>query len=212
VVVTSLPSIDAPGSDPLPSNVLYLGPLLEPPGPDAGWSPLWPAGDARPLVAVCLGTTPMGEQETLQRVLDAAGELDVRVLVTAGSHLHPEAFTVPDNAAMVRYVRHAAVLPGARLLVTHAGLGSVSAALTFAVPMVCMPLGREQPQNAARVAALGAGRVLPPTAAVAEIAGAIGTVLGDPDYRAAAGRVAAEIAAATADDAAARRLEALASR
>jgi UDP-N-acetylglucosamine:LPS N-acetylglucosamine transferase len=58
-------------------------------------------------------------------------------------------------------------------VVTHAGLGSVVAALAHGVPMVCLPLTREQPENAQAVVRLGAGRALRPDAGVDEIAAAI---------------------------------------
>ena len=47
-------------------------------------------------------------------------------------------------------------------MVTHAGLGSVAGAMTFGVPLVCMPVERDQPLNAQRVTDLGAGVALDP--------------------------------------------------
>jgi UDP:flavonoid glycosyltransferase YjiC (YdhE family) len=47
--------------------------------------------------------------------------------------------------------------PRASLAVTHAGLGTVHAALAAGVPLVCIPDGRDQGDNAARVVAAGAG-------------------------------------------------------
>ena len=61
---------------------------------------------------------------------------------------------------------------------------------------VWLPLFADQPYNAARVAALGAGTtVADGTAAAGRIGAAVGTVLGDPAYRASAQRIAAEIGA-----------------
>lgn len=210
VLVATIDEIDGAAAVPVAGNVHYVGPLLEGPGADAGWSPPWPAGDLRPLVLVCLGTTPMGEAAALQRVIDAVRAVPLRVLVTAGPHLDPAAFDIPDNVVITGYVRHAAVLPEARLLVTHAGLGSVSAALAFGVPMVCLPLGREQPANAARVLALGAGQRLEPAAAPADIRRAIDGVLTEPGYRNRARALAAKIADVVAADPAVRIVESMA--
>jgi hypothetical protein len=156
--------------DPVQADAVYVGPVLEhaPPGP--------PALDA-PLVVVSLGTTDMGEGPLLQRVLDALADAPLQVQATVGAHLDPTSFEVPDNASVTGYVPHAAVLPHAAALVTHAGLGSVLAALSFGVPMVCLPLGREQPANAAAVERLGAGRVLPPDAGAGSIRAAVAGVL-----------------------------------
>jgi UDP:flavonoid glycosyltransferase YjiC (YdhE family) len=57
----------------------------------------------------------------------------------------------------VTYVPHRAVFPHAALVVTHAGWQTVNAALADGVPLVCIPDGRDQPDNAARVLACGAG-------------------------------------------------------
>ena len=74
-----------------PSNVRYVGPVLEGPGPDDGWRPPG-VDDGRPLVVVGLGTTPMDEGPVLQRVLSALADAPVRVIATVGDHLDPDDF------------------------------------------------------------------------------------------------------------------------
>lgn len=54
------------------------------------------------------------------------------------------------------------------------------------VPLVCIPQGREQPLNAERVAACGAGINLPADAAPKAIADAVEALLGNPSFRNAA--------------------------
>jgi hypothetical protein len=61
----------------VPANATYVGPIIEPEGPDGGWSP-----PPRSLVVVSLGTTDMGEGPVLQRVLDGLAPLPVDVLAT----------------------------------------------------------------------------------------------------------------------------------
>jgi UDP:flavonoid glycosyltransferase YjiC (YdhE family) len=170
VLVTAPRELDAPGE--LPSNVVYAGALFEGPGDDAGWRP--PGGDG-PLVAVSVGTAgdPAAETELLGRILDALAQLPVRGFVMLADYIDRHVLRPPDNVTLAGYVRHAAVLPHAGLLVTHAGLGSVVAALACGVPMVCLPLTREQPENAEAVVRLRAGRALRPDASVGEIAAAI---------------------------------------
>jgi UDP:flavonoid glycosyltransferase YjiC (YdhE family) len=170
VLVTAPRELDAPGE--LPSNVAYAGALFEGPGDDAGWQP--PRGDG-PLVAVSVGTAgdPAKETELLGRILGALGQLPVRGFVMLADYIDPHVLRPSDNVTLAGYVRHAAVLPYAGLLVTHAGLGSVVAALAHGVPMVCLPLTREQPENGHAVVRLRAGRALRPDASVGEIAAAI---------------------------------------
>jgi UDP:flavonoid glycosyltransferase YjiC (YdhE family) len=86
------------------------------------------------------------------------------------------------------------VLPDCALVITHAGLGTVMAALAHGVPLLCLPMGREQHDNAARVAACGAGCVLTPDADMGAISQAICTMLAAPEYRTAARHMATTIA------------------
>jgi UDP:flavonoid glycosyltransferase YjiC (YdhE family) len=93
---------------------------------------------------------------------------------------------VAANVEVVRYVPHDRVLPFASLVVTHAGLGTVMTTLAHGVPMVCVPLGRDQFFNAARVAALGVGRGLDANADERAIAAAVRAVIDDDEMRRAA--------------------------
>ena len=171
----------------------YLGPLMEPPGPDADYAPL---PGSNPLVVVGLGTTPMDEVPVLERLLEAIGNLDVaRFLVTVGEHLDPRTFPEPRNTVVTTYLRHAAVLPDATAVVSHAGLGTTIAAAVHGLPMLCLPLGRDQPGNARRVVELGIGHVVAMDASVAELEEALIRFLADPDIRTRARELAVEIAA-----------------
>jgi UDP:flavonoid glycosyltransferase YjiC (YdhE family) len=187
VLVTAPEGLDVAAER--PANVRYVGAALQASGPDAGWRPPGADGDG-PLVVVSLGTTQMDEGPVLQRVLDALADQAVRVVATVGEHLYPSDFTVPANAVVLDQVRHAAVLPWASAVVTHAGLGTVLAALAHGVPLLCLPLGREQPANAAAVERVGAGTCLDPSASPADIAAAVDRLLTDPEPRLAAQRLA----------------------
>jgi len=78
--------------------------------------------------------------------------------------------------------------------------------------VVALPLGRDQLDNAARVAHHGAGLRLKPKASAEAIAKALRRVLDEPSFAANAERLAAAIAAETAEDRAADELETLAER
>jgi MGT family glycosyltransferase len=181
VLVTCPAEVDIVMPD-ISASVRYVGAAMQP--ADTLWTerrhPDWP------LVVVSLGTTPMREEELVQRVLDALADEPVEVLALLGDHLRPESFRAPANSLVRGYVRHASVFPAADLVVTHGGLGTVLAALRYGVPMLCLPLGREQPENAAAVERLGAGKVLATDASPDDIRGAVGELLGVDVYRLAA--------------------------
>ncbi|HEU5263782.1 MAG TPA: nucleotide disphospho-sugar-binding domain-containing protein, partial [Gaiellaceae bacterium] len=81
------------------------------------------------------------------------------------------------------------VLGHAAAVVGHGGAGTTLGALAAGVPLVVVPLFADQPWNAARVAAVGAGIVAP----VDGIRAAVERVLGEESYAAAERRVAAEM-------------------
>ena len=205
VLVLTSPAFDFPAQ--LPANVEYVGPQLDPPAPMPDWESPWPAGNDRPLVVVGLSTTHQAHDPLLERIVAALATLPVRALVTTGGATLRS--TPPDNIHVARFVPHAQVLPGAAAVVTHAGLGTVHAALAHGLPLVCLPIGRDQPDNAARVKSHGAGLRLSPTSSPAEIRAAVERVLGDPAYAASARRLGAAFLEERPADRALRALEAL---
>ncbi len=87
----------------------------------------------------------------------------------------------------------------------------MTGALAHGLPMVLLPMGADQPHNAARCRALGVARVLDAVRATPEkVRDAVSTVLGDPAYRRAAERMRAEIAALPGPEHAVTLLEQLA--
>jgi len=83
------------------------------------------------------------------------------------------------------------------VVITHAGLNTVLESLAEGVPMVALPLGNDQPGEAARVAAYGAGVVIPQKKLSAKkLRVAVLAVLTDERYRLAARRLKKAIAEA----------------
>jgi MGT family glycosyltransferase len=192
ILVLTSAAFDFPGR--LPANARYVGAQLDDPAWAQPWEP--PTDDDRPFVLVAMSTTFMDHVEHLQRVVTALGRLDVRGLVTTGPAIDPDQIRAPDGVQVVRSAPHSAVLPHADVLVTHGGHGTLMKALVAGVPVVCTPVGRDQPENAARVVYHGAGvRVTKKKASPATIAAAVQRVLGDPSYRQAAARLGERIRA-----------------
>ena len=110
---------------------------------------------------------------------------------------------------VVRSAPHAQVLEQAAAVVTHAGHGTVIKALAHGVPVVALPIGRDQPDVAARLVASGAGLRLRPGSPPRRIAAAVERVLGEPAFGTAAARLGGAIAGEVAQDRAVAELEAL---
>jgi UDP:flavonoid glycosyltransferase YjiC (YdhE family) len=88
-------------------------------------------------------------------------------------------------------------------MVCHGGSGTVTMGLAGGVPMAVLPLFADQPWNAERVDALGAGIDLGGgPAGIAGLREAVVRLTGDPSYRSSAQRIAAEMRALPPVDAA----------
>lgn len=184
---------DAPTSIAPPPNLRHPGFLV----PTAAASDAFAAGDGEPLVLVSLSTTDMGQGPLLQTILDGLDGEAVRGVVTTGGQRFGPVLRVPANVEVHDHLPHPAVLPHAAAVITHAGMGTIAAALSHGVPIVSTPIARDQPLNASRVEAVGAGLTVPAaTATPDEIRAALDRVLADRGYRAAAQLVADASAAA----------------
>jgi len=117
------------------------------------------------------------------------------VIVATGEHIDPsELGPQPDTVMVHRFVHQQQILVSCSVVVCHGGSGSVLDAIRFGLPMILLPLGADQPLNAARCRDLGCAVVLRADRATgAEIAGAVGRVLTEVSYRDAARRLQAEL-------------------
>jgi MGT family glycosyltransferase len=192
-----------------PEHVRFVGPRLD----DPSWAGevSLPQGDDQ-LVLVGLSSTFQDQRATLERIAAALGTLPVRGLLTTGPAIDPATLAAPPNVRVERSAPHGAVLPHVSVTVTHAGHGTVVKSLAAGVPLVCVPMGRDQNEIARRVQVAGAGVTVRPGASSRAIAAAIRRVLRDPSYRRAAGRLADAIASETETDRAVAELEDMADR
>lgn len=194
----------------LPANVRYVGPQVDDPAWADAWRSPWPADHPDPLVVVSLSTTPQGQTGVLQRVVDALEGMPVRALVTTGPAVDPQSILAPANVVVRRSAPHARVFPEASGVITHAGHGTVIRALAAGVPLLCLPMGRDQPDIAARVVHHGVGLRLSPRAGTAALRKSIARLLEDPRFRERAEQLSGVIAEEVRNDEAVRELEALA--
>ncbi|HEX5439711.1 MAG TPA: nucleotide disphospho-sugar-binding domain-containing protein, partial [Ktedonobacterales bacterium] len=194
-----------------PANVRYVGPQLDDPAWFAPWEPAPWGNDNLPLVLVSLSTTYQQQADVIRRVIVALAELPVRGLVTLGPALDSKRSPLPSNVRVEPYAPHVLICPHADLVITHGGHGTVITALKAGVPLVCLPMGRDQADNAARVVWRGAGVRRSSKADALTLRRAIQQVLGEPRFRESAQRIASGIAHDVAPTQAIAELENLAS-
>jgi UDP:flavonoid glycosyltransferase YjiC (YdhE family) len=166
-----------------------------------------------PTVYFTLGTVFNHESGDLfSWVLAGLRDLPIHVVATVGREIDPAEFgPQPAHIQIERYIPQALILPQSDLVVSHGGSGSVLGALAHGLPMVLLPMGADQPLNAARCADLGLAWVLDAVEATPEaVREAVSMVLADSSYRRAAERMRHEIAAMPGPAHAVRLLERLA--
>jgi MGT family glycosyltransferase len=196
VLVMTSPSFDFPLAR-LPDNVRYVGPQLD----DPVWATeqTWRRPGNEPLVLGATSSVFQHQTGLLQRIAQALGTLPVRGLITTGLAVDPQEIPAPPNVEVVQAAPHRQVLAEASVVVTHAGHGTVLKALAAGVPLVCIPMGRDQKDNTVRVLRLGAGVRISKKATPHRIAAAVSQILEDSRYASAARRFATALASEAAD-------------
>lgn len=197
---------------PLPGTAhSFRPPALE---PGAAAAPDWlSALPAAPTVYFTLGTVfNLESGDLFVRVLAGLRELPINLVATIGRDIDPELFgPQPATVRIERYLPQSVLLPYCDAVVSHGGSGTVIGTLAAGLPSVAIPMGADQPLNAARCEALGVGVTVDAVRATPDAVGeTVLAVLGDPGYRKAAEGMWDEIAALPPAAAAVPLLEALA--
>jgi UDP:flavonoid glycosyltransferase YjiC (YdhE family) len=166
-----------------------------------------------PNVYFTLGTVFNVESGDLfERVLAGLRGLPINVIATVGREIDPHVFgPQPANIQIAQYIPQSALLPDCKLVISHGGSGSVMGALAHGRPMILLPMGADQPLNAARCADLGVAQVLDALEATPDmVSAAVSAVLGEPAYQRAAERLRDEIAGLPGPEHAVKLIERLA--
>jgi MGT family glycosyltransferase len=194
----------------LPESVRYVGPQLDEPAWVQSFQAPWAAGDPRPLILVAFSTSFQDHVGVLQRTIDAMTGLPVRAVVTLGDTISATELSGPENIHLVHSASHGAIMREAKVVVTHGGHGTVMRALLHRLPMLIIPHGRDQNDNAVRVTQRGAGLSLSASASTVEIRAALSRLLSEPSFPASAATLGEAVALDVAQSPIVRELEGLA--
>lgn len=152
------------------------------------------AGEAP--VVFTLGTTAVNDPGSFYEVgARAARDLGLRSVLVMGNGVDRRLNARDDRAFVVDYAPHDLLFPHARVVVHQAGIGTLSEALLAGKPMLIMPYGHDQADNAWRASRLGVARVLTRRRFNdREVANSLRVLTEDPAIRANSARVAKAIA------------------
>jgi UDP:flavonoid glycosyltransferase YjiC (YdhE family) len=203
-----------PELDPIPpvtriprAIIAQTGPLVGRVSPVVSASP-----DSRPTILISLSTISYpGQDDVLQRLVDAVSGLPVQAIVTTGPALDPATIVAPANVDIRRFVPHEQLLPTVQLVIGHGGHGTTMRALAHGVPVVVVPMSSVADHHlvADAVVAARAGARLPKTASREEFQRVIADTLADSSIQAGARRIADLLHGRSAAGAAADAVEEL---
>ncbi len=201
--------VGMPETDPLPdtANVIYIGPIL--------WQradeklPDWVANlsKMKPVIWLYPGNpqylawsrTPVDSAVIIYACIEALKDGPVQVVLSTGHHPLPkDALPLPSNFRHVSFVPGLAMAEKSDLMIHHGGYGSCQTGLFTGTPALIIPTYSERESNARRVAAVGAGDFVLPTADVsgtrkhvdaAEVRDKVDRILSDSSFKENARRI-----------------------
>lgn len=182
ILVLTSPTFDF-ASKVVPGNVEYVGPILDDPSWAETWTSPWLEDDDDPLILVAFSSTYQDQGPVLRRIVEALAGLPVKAIVTLGQMIDASEVPGASNVEVVQSAPHGPILERCSLVVTHCGHGTTMKALAAGVPLVCVPMGRDQNDTAARVVDRGVGVRLSPGSSARDFATAIRGVLEEEGFR-----------------------------
>ncbi|MBQ1163146.1 hypothetical protein KBZ21_34650, partial [Streptomyces sp. A73] len=178
-------------------RVTFVGPCFGVPsaeGPSARGTWQRPDGAERVLL-VSLGSAYTRQPEFYRHCLTAFGGLPGwHVVLQIGKYTDPaELGEIPENVEVRSWVPQLAILEQADAFVTHAGMGGSAEGLRTATPMIAVPQGAEQFQNADRLVGLGVARRIDTEEATPErLRAALSALTSDPEVARRCAELSAE--------------------
>jgi UDP:flavonoid glycosyltransferase YjiC (YdhE family) len=115
-----------------------------------------------PPILFTLGSTAVRVGEDFFRTsIEAARQLKRRALLLVSDSGDLSASDLSNGIGVFDYAPYSVVMPRASVVVHQAGIGTTGQALRSGRPMLIVPHGQDQPDNARRCAELGVALVLP---------------------------------------------------
>lgn len=96
--------------------------------------------------------------EKIISLMDNPWFKDFEMIVTIGREIEVDSFkNVPENVQIHNWIPQRQLLEKAELAIIHGGLGTIKECINCKVPMIVLPMGRDQYKNAERITKLNIG-------------------------------------------------------
>lgn len=157
-LITSVEAIEAP-RDNLTANCLFIGPCF------AKRKDLpeihFPFGRLQKdayKIYVSLGTVFNNKPKVFEKIMSAINDPDYQLIISAGgAYKKLLQGKIPENVLLFQSVPQVDLLPKVDLVIGHGGNNSTNETLAAGKPLIVMPVGGEQGDNASRIEYLKAG-------------------------------------------------------
>src|SRR5918997_1103723 len=147
--------------------------------------------EGEPPILFTLGSSLVWIAKDFYRVsIEATQKLGKRALLLIGDKRNLPQTKLPKGIAAFDYAPHSLVMPRASVIVHQGGIGTTGQALRAGQPMLIVPYGQDQPDNARRCVRLGVGRTLSPSGfTVPRVVSELSELLNNPTFGEQAAKV-----------------------
>lgn len=182
----------APGEQPGRGNTYYTGPSLARRSDENCLPFLQEQAKGRKIIFASLGSQAIIYGRICQTFFDAILDImrdpvmrDMHLILSTGNDTTlAHAAPFPQNATVVKWISQIDVLKISALAIVHGGLGTIKECIYNGVPMIVVPIARDQPFNARLVEQHGLGKSCSPdTISKNSLLPLIHTVIESPDIR-----------------------------
>ena len=109
-------------------------------------------------IYVSLGTVFNNKPHVFEKIIKGLNHKDYQVIVSAGgAYKALKRLSIPDNVVLLPWVQQTTLLPLIDMVISHGGNNTTNETLAAGKPLIVMPVGGEQADNARRVEYLEAG-------------------------------------------------------
>lgn len=193
-LVVSASAIESPRSN-LTESTFFVGPCFHNRTVLDERFPFERLRDDRFKIYVSLGSVFNNKPNVFRTIMAGLDQPEYQVIISAGSTYNTfQKEKIPENVLLFPWVPQVSLLPKMDMIIGHGGNNSTNETLAAGKPLIVVPIGGEQGDNARRVEYLGAGLRVDLSSLTAQvIADKVGQLRTDSRFQARAAEIKREL-------------------